>query len=479
MIEHSVSSGRYARAIVVSVLGVILVWQVVTRSFVAYWASAAPQIALALAPANPEALLNLTDSHLVRRLEAARRAGAARASPGLVTSADSSQDPTDRTRAWAEVGARSRAAEQAGPATPPAGGNSGGPMGLAADDQLRAWAELALLNDPLSARAMRILGQLAAVAGDEPRTMEFMQAAATRSMHERLPIYLLMLKGIEKKDYAAALYYADALLRTTPQAIPDAMPALVHIAETPAATGELKAMLAKNPPWRAGFLSQLPSSVSDARTPLELLLAIKDTPTPPTTEDLGAYLNFLVSKNQYELAYYAWLQFLSTEQLHRVGLLYNGSFEANPSGLPFDWNIPSGAGVTIDIVGRPDLPGQRALLMTFAQGRVEFRGVAQLIMLSPGNYQFKGTYRGQLTGRRGLAWRVTCAGAGKGPIGESPMIVGSAPVWKDIEFSFTVPETDCRAQLLRLELDARMASEQLVTGSIWHDELRIARISKN
>jgi hypothetical protein len=57
------------------------------------------------------------------------------------------------------------------------------------------------------------------------------------------------------------------------------------------------------------------------------------------------------------------------------------------------------------------------------------------------------------------------------------MVIGVAPVWKDFEFSFTVPSTDCRAQYVRLTLDARSASEQLVSGAIWYNGLRIARAS--
>jgi hypothetical protein len=210
--------------------------------------------------------------------------------------------------------------------------------------------------------------------------------------------------------------------------------------------------------------------------PLDLLLAIKDTPTPPTTADLRDYLSVLIDHKLYELAYYAWLQFLSPEQLSSTGLLFNGGFEAMPSGLPFDWIIRPGAGVTIDIMTRPDEDGLRALYIEFGQGRVEFNGVSQLIMLAPGNYRFKGQYRGELVGRRGLVWRVSCAGGKGGAIGESQMTAGAAPRWKDIEWTFTVPDADCRAQQLRLELDARMASEQLVSGSIWYDELRISRI---
>jgi hypothetical protein len=55
------------------------------------------------------------------------------------------------------------------------------------------------------------------------------------------------------------------------------------------------------------------------------------------------------------------------------------------------------------------------------------------------------------------------------------MFVGSAPSWTDFDFSFTVPEENCRAQEVRLMLAARSASEQLVSGTVWYDELRFSR----
>ena len=94
-------------------------------------------------------------------------------------------------------------------------------------------------------------------------------------------------------------------------------------------------------------------------------------------------------------------------------------------------------------------------------------------MLGPGSYRLKGQHKGEMVGRRGLRWRIACAG-GK-PIAEGPMMLGKILAWKRFEVGFTVPPTDCRAQTLRLELDARSASEQLVTGTMWFDEMSIAR----
>ena len=137
--------------------------------------------------------------------------------------------------------------------------------------------------------------------------------------------------------------------------------------------------------------------------------------------------------------------------------------------------ISRGSGVTIDLIERPDKQNAHALSLEFGPGRADFDGVSQLLMLAPGSYRLTGQYKGEIEGRRGLQWRVTCAGGEGAPLAESSMFLGMAPTWTEFAVAFTVPDADCRAQELRLVLAARSASEQLVSGSIWYDELRVVR----
>ena len=345
-------------------------------------------------------------------------------------------------------------------------------------EKSRAWAEGTLRQDPLNARALGVLGRLAESNGDEALTSRLMLAASRRSLRESTAIYWLLRQSYAREDFASTARYADILMRVQPGTASAVIPALARMAEDKRGQAEIQRLLDSNPPWRPQFFAALANNIADARTPLQLLLKLKDTQAPPTNIELKSYMDFLIGNKFYELAYYTWLQFLPPEQLSEIGELFNASFESAPSGFPFDWTIRQGSGVTIDIATWPDRVDKRALFVEFGYGRVEFQPVTQFIMLAPGAYRFKGAYTGEVIGRRGLVWRLACADRPSAPIGQSSPALGTERSWKQFEFGFTVPEKDCRAQIASLALDARSASEQLVTGAIWFGDLGISRAER-
>ncbi len=443
----------------------LLVWLVLSRSLAAYLAEVAPQAALRLNGGQPEALTNLAEQMLNDSGGTDGRAGAT----DQTTQKDAG---TDASGAAGTEGTNSALANRAFSA-----------FDLISQKQsidlpaVRAAAEAGLRHEPLNARALRLLGQVSDAAKNDAAAASFMQAAAKLSLHDNFADSWLMIKSFAAKDYPSTVYYADILLRTTPELGPYVVPILARIAEDKGSAGLVKATLADDPPWRDQFFRMLPTSITDARTPLDLLLALRTSATPPPPEDINRYLNFLVQHKLYELAYYTWLQFLPAEELRNAGLLYNGGFEIAPSGSPFDWIMPQGSGVTVDIEARPDGDGGQALLLNFQYGRVDYGSVAQLIMLAPGRYHFTGRVKGELVGPRGLKWRVSCAETRDNRLAEGPMINGRVPSWSDTGFDFTVPAQNCRAQYLSLDLDARMASESFVNGSMWFDDLKISRLA--
>jgi hypothetical protein len=454
-----------------------LIWLVVSRSFAAYLADASPKTALWLNSGQPTALANLADL----TLNASGPAGVEIAPDPQKTS-----DLEKRDIAAPKSAPAQNAADNSGAANG-AGDNRSLADAFATIDTsrsidleaVRAQATAALMSEPLNARALRMLGQISATGHDNGEATKFMAAAARLSLHQSVALYWLMRQSTDQGDYKSAIGYADALLRTNPDLAHFTVPVLAHFADGRESATAVEALLDGNPPWRGLFFRLLPQSVTDARTPLKLLIGLKSSSTPPTSDDVKPYIDALLAHKFFDLAYYTWLQFLPLDALHGAGLLFNGSFEMAPSGMPFDWTIKQGSGVAVDIVPRPDIPTQRALSVTFLYGRVDYQSVYELVVLPPGTYQFSGQYSGKIVGPRGMKWRIACVGDSVTRLGESAMIIGVASTWKKSEFTFTVPPAGCRAQSVSLDLDARMASEQIVSGTMLFDELSITHVAQS
>jgi Tfp pilus assembly protein PilF len=193
------------KPVLFAALAAVLVWEVTSRTFAAFLANFAPEQALHIHSQQPTALLKLAQTKL----------------------------------------------------------------GASDEKQARRMAEQALLSDPLNAQALRILGQIAELSKDGPRSWQFMQASVRHSLNESLVPVWLMYRSAERRDYAAAMYYADVLLRTRPQLGSEVViPILARIAEDKEAVVAFKEMLSRDPPWRAQFFDALPGSrTSTAASP--------------------------------------------------------------------------------------------------------------------------------------------------------------------------------------------------------------------
>jgi hypothetical protein len=448
--------GQATRRAILALLAIFLIWEVITRSFSAYLADAAPETAILLRPTNATALLHLAQD-------------AIRVDPVLNPRDKGSKPIKDTTNtAGATIGAGDSTDKIHSPS---AAASSAPPPRTVA--QIRAWVDQALQSDPLNARGFAILGHLAEKGSDPKKAKEFMGAATRRSLLETPAVYYMMQSTYENRDFTSAISYADALMRNRYASIASVMPILGQIAEDPTGAEALKKRLDVNPPWRKAFFARLPERVTDVRSPLQLLLSMKKSPSPPTPPELQPYLQFLINHKFYQLAYYTWLQFLPPEQLYSISYLYNADFEWPPTGLPFDWTFSEGPGFTIQIE-RPDPQAEHALVVKFTGGRIGEFGIKQLLMLAPGKYQFRGKYTGDVSSERGLLWRVTCYDSKATPLVESPPVNGSSSDWSALEVSFVVPD-DCPAQSIELTLGARSISERFASGSISFADLNIAR----
>lgn len=342
--------------------------------------------------------------------------------------------------------------------------------------QVRDQLVEALRASPLDPRLLRRLGQMEHDGGKPEKAEALMREAVRQSRQETLAFIALMQAAYGRGDFRGVADYADVLLRTRASAVTFAYTVFGRLSDDPATRAEVVRHLASDPPWRKEFFRTIANHVGDPRSIHEVMARLKSTAAPPRESEMSAYLAFLVKHGFYDLAYYSWLDFLTPERLAKVALLNDGSFELVPSQSPFDWAISSGAGAVVEIVEHPQAIGRKVLQITFNFGRVEFRGVSQMVMLGAGRYRLSGRYRGELKGRRGLEWHVACAGAGGKRLGQSAMFTGVAREWAAFDVLFEVRPTECAAQSVNLILAARSASEQLVTGEVLYDDLRIEAV---
>ncbi len=296
--------------------------------------------------------------------------------------------------------------------------------------------------------------------------------AAARSLRDvRTQIWLAddeLLSG----NYLQAFERIDALLRVWPDLGETLFPVLADLALQPDSSDALVSALQENPPWRRSFLAMLPTSREEPSELTPFYDRLSAAASPLTTEELRSYLQALIDTDAIQLAYSVWTQSLAPEARPTSGEVYNGDFELPVEGLPFDWNFREVRGATINVA--PNWGGSRALRVEFHNTRVPFRHVFQLTLLEPGSYRLTGSVRtDSLQNERGLQWIVICGTGDQEKLGETNLLKGTGP-WRDFETLFSVPNRDdCRTQLLRLELAARIPAEQKVSGEAWFDDIAI------
>jgi hypothetical protein len=343
-------------------------------------------------------------------------------------------------------------------------------------EQIRELAIRAIASDPLNARAFTLLAE---VSEGREVTKAFAEAAVRRSRRETSSLFWLLNDSLYDKNYAKVVEQGDILLRTSPQLAPYVVGYLGAVADDPEARPLLVAKLKETPApkWRERFFTLLPGKTDSPETPLALMLELKEAEEPLTNDEMKPYLAWLVREGLAEYAYNAWLRLLPEAELASVGSLYNASFDNEPAGHPFDWQLARGINATAELVPDQTVPTLRVLHLAFADGRVRFPTVAQVVVLAPGRYRIEGKLRGTIRARRGLKWQLRCLYGERALAGETEMLMGQSDRWRLFSFEATIPDgDDCRGQALRLIHDARMASEEFLAGEVWFDDMKITRL---
>lgn len=340
----------------------------------------------------------------------------------------------------------------------------------------RQYNAASFIADPLDRYAVYLLGRASDDKLTEADKTRLMSLAADRSRRD-IEIQTAMIdQALKKNRYPQALERLDGLIRSNPfhkQRIFDVFVALTQNAASRQALVEL---MAQTPPWRRDFLGYLPRSIVDMQSASMLVAELRSTSSPPRPAELAPFIGKLIADGATEAAYSLWLNSLSEAQLERAGNIYNGDFEMKLGELgPFDWVVTPAKNVVVRTVRNGTAERGSVLEVSFAASETKYRHIYQRLMLPPGRYTLKGSYRASnLDNDRGLVWRIYCVARAPQRLEETSKMKGTQD-WSPFQMSFSIPDIDCPSQLLRLELDARAKLDMRVRGVLRFDDLRIDR----
>lgn len=344
-------------------------------------------------------------------------------------------------------------------------------------DQVSRASQAVLARTPLSERALALYGLSLEAHGQPEAAKAAMTQAASQNLSYALPHLWLYNRLLTEGDVAGALSQADVVLRSQSLFSDNFFPSFRDLLESPTAADALVSALEENPPWRTPFLVWMAKDPTSTAKATALVAELQQGDAPPKNDELAPLLNSLIAAGDYQQALFLWLRGLPNDRFATMDYLTNGDFRFPITKLPFDWSLSPVKGAEVSIASTSG--AENALRVQFYRGRVPFRNVAKLLVLPPGNYQLSGRERADnLETERGMVWKLTCA------IPAAPLLAQTEPLkgnvsWQTFEVPFEVPSTDCPAQWLRLELDARVALEQEVGGgSVWYDDLSITRLDQ-
>lgn len=338
----------------------------------------------------------------------------------------------------------------------------------------RRIATEALAESPLNVRPLSVLARGATAEQNAAKEAEFRNLIAERTLRDFPTLLWQFEQQANRQDYPAMMETADAMLRQN-TAVPAALYVMNRMTVLMAdekARAPMAAKLSKPSTWRRSFLDTAARKGDINAFPELMYLIQPDNPIRVGTS-WNLYFNRLIPNGASRMAYAVWVGLIDLDEAGALGLIYNGGFEAEPTGLPFDWTITPARGM--EIVRDPDIhvEGAASLKVTFGGGETNFNNVQQTLILDPGRYRLSGQVRmDDLRNARGMRLALYCYRPGPGLLAESPLFSGTSD-WKRFAVDFEVPPQFCDYQTLRFELPARSNIEKRIEGSIWLDDLDI------
>jgi tetratricopeptide (TPR) repeat protein len=337
-------------------------------------------------------------------------------------------------------------------------------------------AKNSFTRNPLNAESLRQLSRIAEVRGEKETSERLrliagdMQPRALGIQAEALAILL------ERRDFERAMTRLDGLIRARPNRTNDLFAVVAAMAADPGGLIAVTAKVATQPPWREQFLARTVSS-GMPQVAQQIMSKLREMGTAPSAAELDMLISHHLKRGEMNEAYAIWLSSLGDEELERVKLVFDGSFDKENRNLHFDWTVEPAGGLSHRRFPRNTASMDMSLQLEFDDFRNDFKHLSQILRLRPGRYRLSGEVRFEdFLSPSGLVFRVHCMSGGDlRQLDETGMLPQSSQ-WIAFEKSFAVPEANCPDQLLRLEFRAGAGGNGDTRGRVALDNMAIDKL---
>lgn len=331
-------------------------------------------------------------------------------------------------------------------------------------------------GNPAESRSYAALGQLLDQAGEQAPARKAMETADVMGPQRSDVQMDMTVYWVRQGDFPRALQHWNTVLRHQPAMRTRLFPYLLSGAEDPANQPAFEKLTQQPVPWWTGFFMHAATHAANPETLRRLFTLSRQGANPLPPEAVGAYLARLQNDGNWTQAWFVWLNSLSKEGIAQSGHVYNGSFEARPTNIGFDWVYRQNPAVVMETTSTYGTTGERALHLVFRGLRLKFEHLHQYLLLPPGEYVLQGRVRpDNLKAGQGMQWALYCLGK-KEPLTVTERFVGLGQ-WNRFRSQFSVP-VGCPVQMLRLELAGRIALDYDVSGSIWFDDMAVEQLGR-
>lgn len=278
---------------------------------------------------------------------------------------------------------------------------------------------------------------------------------------------------VRREQWLKAMQHWNVALEISTGLQLQIFPILLAIAEKNPHPDLWQPVLTTSASWWSAFFRYATVNTTNTETIKQLFMLRRRFSQEVTLEDRQIYFTYLKKTALWPEAYIEWMNSLSPHQRKEQVLLFNGSFEEQPTRVGFDWHPYKTTGVILETARTYGMTGQRAMRIVLQNDTIRFNHLHQPLLLASGNYQLQGRVRvDSLHGGLGLNWKVRCEKNYK-LLGKSQRFIGMAQ-WHVFNFKFDVPR-GCLAQSLYLVAEGSEMAEFGLKGEIWFDDMTINR----